>query len=351
MSGVVALNSGFVAGGVDRAGGDADAAVWTSPDGSRWERVAHDEPALGGAGAQEIRGVAASDRMLIAVGSTSAGEDTDAAIWMSVDGISWTRIDPDEADLGGDGREEIWSVTSDGPGWVAVGSDWSGGDADAAVWTSPDGYGWTRISHDEEVLGGPGRQEMLAVVAGEFGVIAVGYDSNGGANGTNAAVWIASDGQGWSRVLHDELVFGGPDLQVMNGVAMGGPGVVAVGSDASGLDGDAAVWTTPNGRSWTRASGDTAGLVVARPQAMWAVAAGNAGLVAVGFESAGSVSFAAVWTSDDGHVWSRVPHDPAVFGPSDSQAIWSVANGAGGFVGVGWEWLADQNAAVWVARE
>jgi hypothetical protein len=154
-------------------------------------------------------------------------------------------------------------------------------------------------------------------------------------------------------VPYDESVFGGPDLQVMYGVATGATGAVAVGSDVSGPDGDAAVWVSPDGRSWTRLPGNASGLWVARSQAMLAVTAGSAGLVAVGFESAGSVSFGAVWTSSDGGlVWSRVPHDPAVFGVSDSQVIWSVANGPAGFVGVGWEWRDDdQNAAVWSAPE
>ncbi|MFV1962887.1 MAG: hypothetical protein ACC658_13780 [Acidimicrobiia bacterium] len=50
--------------------------------------------------------------------------------------------------------------------------------------------------------------------------------------------------QDWTRVPHDESVFGGPDDQEMSGLVVGGPGFVAVGYDASGGDGDAAVWVT-----------------------------------------------------------------------------------------------------------
>jgi hypothetical protein len=44
-----------------------------------------------------------------------------------------------------------------------------------------------------------------------------------------AAVWTSVDGLSWSRVPHDEALFGGATLQTMESVAAGGPGVVAVG--------------------------------------------------------------------------------------------------------------------------
>ena len=46
---------------------------------------------------------------------------------------------------------------------------------------------------------------------------------------------------------HDEAVFGGEDSQEMTSVTAGGPGLVAVGSDASGGVPDGAVWTSPDG--------------------------------------------------------------------------------------------------------
>ena len=42
---------------------------------------------------------------------------------------------------------------------VVVGVDGSGGDWDAAAWTSPDGLAWSRVPHDEPVFGGPGTLE------------------------------------------------------------------------------------------------------------------------------------------------------------------------------------------------
>jgi hypothetical protein len=104
----------------------------------------------------------------------------------------------------------MWSVTVGGPGLVAVGWDWSGGDIDAAVWTSPDGVTWSRVPHDESIFGGPGFQEILSVAVGGPGLVAVGLDEAGGDR--DAVVWTSPDGITWSRVPHDESIFGGADL-------------------------------------------------------------------------------------------------------------------------------------------
>ena len=55
-------------------------------------------------------------------------------------------------------------------------------------------------------------------------------------------MWTSADGITWSRVPHDESVFGGALTQEMNSVTAGGPGLVAVGIDGLGNDGDEAVW-------------------------------------------------------------------------------------------------------------
>lgn len=59
-------------------------------------------------------------------------------------------------------------VVAAGPGLVAIGRSGVGDDTDAAVWTSTDGISWARIS-DQRAFGGPGRQVMLVVAAMEGG--------------------------------------------------------------------------------------------------------------------------------------------------------------------------------------
>ena len=69
-------------------------------------------------------------------------------------------------------------VTVGGPGLVAVGTDRTGADPDAAVWTSPDGIAWSRVPNEGD-LRARGFQEMLSVIAGGPGLVAVGDDGSG----------------------------------------------------------------------------------------------------------------------------------------------------------------------------
>jgi hypothetical protein len=237
------------------------------------------------------------------------------------------------------------SVTAGGPGLVAVGSD---GDleqtADAVVWTSVDGITWSRVPHDEEVFGGAGGQQMTSVTAAGPGLVAVGSDGLGSIdNGPAqvAAVWTSVDGITWSRVPHDEEVFGGVGGQQMTSVTVGGPGLVAVGSD-----GDAVVWTSVDGLTWSRVPHDEEVFGGAGGQQMTSVTAGGPGLVAVGSDGdLEQTADAAVWTSDDGITWSRVPHDEEVFGGERYQVMMSVTDAGPGLVAVGW----GMNPGVWVA--
>jgi hypothetical protein len=183
----------------------------------------------------------------VAVGFEWAGSDFDAAVRTSPDGVTWSRVPRDNAVFGGAGNQEMRSVTVGGPGLVAVGVDGPGDDQDAAVWTSPDGVTWSRVPYDEAVFGGAGDQEMYSVTAGGSGLVAVGWagpiDGHDAAVWTSdAAVWTSRDGVTWSRVPHDEAVFGGAASQEMRSVTAGGPGLVAVGYSGPGAEYDAAVW-------------------------------------------------------------------------------------------------------------
>ena len=110
-------------------------------------------------------------------------------MWTSPDGFTWSRVAHDEAVFGGEADQVISGVTSAGGGLVAVGRDESGGDLDGAVWTSVDGLIWSRVAHDEAVLGGPFDQRMWEVVAGGPGLVAIGeYDTGGDRDG---AMWVA----------------------------------------------------------------------------------------------------------------------------------------------------------------
>jgi len=306
-----------------------------------WARVPHDETVFGGDGYQFMESVAAGGPGLVAVGYFGPGDDIDAVVWTSPDGVTWSRVPHDETVFGGDDYQYMFSVTAGGPGLVAVGSDSSC----AAVWTSPDGFTWSRVPHDETVFGDP-PQRMKSVTAGGPGLVAVGEHVS--SDGVDAAVWTSADGLTWSRVPHDETVFGGDDWPTMESVTAGGPGLVAVGYAGPSNATYAAVWTSPDGLTWTRVPHDETVFGYYNNLQMYSVTAGGPGVVAVGFDNSWDESSqrfaAAVWTSPDGLTWTRVPHDETVFG-DDYQRMRSVVATDSGLVAVGY----DDGAAVWTS--
>ena len=175
----------------------------------------------------------------------------------------------------------------------------------------------------------------------------------------DAAVWYSFDGRTWTRVPHDEAVFGGDGHQRINGVTAVGSGFVAVGTEggeaaslppwddlSESLETHAAVWRSDDGITWSRVphndalSGADGGVV------MNDVAYDGTSLVAVGSECHQAEPFAvtgwepdprlnpdtglpldegipdeidtdvdaAVWRSDDGVTWIRVNNEGGVFG-------------------------------------
>jgi hypothetical protein len=369
--------------------GDDGAAVWTSADGITWSRVARDYSVFGGG--PTMFSVTSGNSGLVAVGGEDGPGDEgdgfgDAAVWTSADGFTWSRVTHDESVFGGEGQQQMVSVTAGGPGLVAVGWDTSEGTADAAVWTSVDGISWSRVPGDEGVFGGPGEQTMSSVTVGGPGLVAVGSDGfydgvDRGQLGSwrrdflgDAAVWTSADGITWSRVPHEATVFGGEGNQWMDDVTVGGPGLVAVGGDWSSGARAAAVWTSIDGMIWSQVTYDDAvfgGSQVTyddavfggvNAQAMNSVTSTGLGLVAVGrawaTSDSGSYtdpdSAASVWASDDGLTWTWMGYDEAVFGSEGNsrQFMNSVIATDLGVVAVGADWSGPSHgAAVWVAAQ
>ncbi len=348
MVDVTAGGPGLVAVGAEGSDEAGDAAVWTSVDGITWLRVPDEAGVLGGPGDQTMWGVTAGGPGLVAVGRVGAdlNSDGDAAVWTSVDGITWLRV-PDEAGvLGGPGDQVMFSVVAGGPGLVAVGIDRLEAEMDAAVWTSVDGITWLRAPDEAGVLGGTGTQVLWDVVAGGPGLVAVGWGNPG--SDVDAVVWTSADGISWLRASDEAGVLGGPGSQVLRGVVAGGPGLVAVGAEDSGSNNDAAVWTSVDGISWLRAEdgGELFGGV--GNQELWQVTTATAGLVAVGRDNSSGDNDAAVWTSVDGVSWSRVQDDEMVFGGPGRQVMNGVVAGGPGVVAVGNDGEDEADGVIWV---
>jgi hypothetical protein len=217
---------------------------------------------------------------------------------------------------------------------------------------SPLAMSWTRV----DGLAAPGEQWIADVFMGGPGLIAVGQD--GPIDDADAAVWYSVDGRAWTRVPHDPDVFGGPGSQYMSAVTAGGPGFVAVGYDwMSEVDG-AAVWTSVDGLVWSRTPHDEAVLGGNGYPGMTDIISWKGDLLAVGRRSSGEdPATAGLWTSSDGVAWRRVPHDPEVFESEDDLGIASVVAFNSGLVAVGSEGPGvgsggdGQSAVVWTSSD
>jgi hypothetical protein len=159
----------------------------------------------------------------------------------------------------------------------------------------------------------------------------------------------------WVRVEDQETLADGG----INSVAVGGPGLVAVGQAAEVVEGaspdddtpeDAAVWVSTDGTVWERVVDPS---FAGEPetecreffvgsQEMTYVAAGPLGVVAVGRDACSS----AVWVSEDALTWTEVIADAW---RSNPEAVQAVTAGGPGWVAVGGD--GRGNGGIWVSND
>ncbi len=306
---------GWLAVGIDA---QDRAAVWTSPDGVDWARLAHD-PAFDGAAMADV---VAGGPGLVAVGATATGgrftpATEQAVVWTSADGgQSWRRIDSSSFNGAG-----MTAVTAGGPGLVAVGGD----GATVVIWTSPDGETWQRVPDQDGIRAGA---TARSIVPGGEGLVVVGAD-----DALDGAVWTSSDGAGWRRVVAAPAVF--RSSPVFDAAERGGV-LVAVGQTLA--ENGAAVWNVTDG-GWER-------VPLGEPflgATLLGVTAGSGGFVAHGLDARDGPAF---WWSTDGASWEQVPGEGDLF--SGFTFIRDVAYGPGGIVAIGdvpggmtaWRWAS-----------
>jgi hypothetical protein len=323
---------------------DYDAALWTlGPDG--WSRV--DQRAFDLQGRQQATDAAVGSHRIVIVGSTTSPlGDLDAAIWTrTLGGTKWVLLDRAAPGVNVAGTQVIRDVVWTGTGFVAVGKSIEHGEDDAATWTSTTGLSWSRIVPTS--LGIEGDQEMVSVAASPDAVVAGGFST--GAD-RDAAVWIlASDG--WEPIVDDEE-FGGDGDQQINAIAAAGPGLVAVGQEIVDGEEDAVVWVSDDGRDWERIDAPAGTFDGPGIQKMSTIAVSGNEIVAAGEDLTDELD-AAVWTSPDGRAWTRVPSSaPGMsslidYGGQDIRALISFA---GGLVAAGRETHGGHrdDADVWI---
>ncbi|QFG25340.1 hypothetical protein [Actinomadura sp. WMMB 499] len=330
VTSLTATPNGFAAAG---SGHDGKPTLWTSADGAAWQRVA---ASVEGAPAS----VAAAGGALVVL--TEEGE-----LWRSADnGGTWTRAEVPEADgsygpvvalangpggffaaregKSGDRRRAVFYRSADGVGWnrasvidrrtydrLAALNGTSGGltalvpltDGRLAVQRSDDGVKWESV----ERLEGDGKNATTTAALPK-GVLVAGTQDNG--------AYLTAPG-----ARHDDIdllaVPGAvtPD-RTLTRLLSGGGTTLAIGSGA----GDAAVWHTRDGESWTRAGGD--GLGGPGVQRLADAAHGPKGWVAAG----GGV----LVTSANGAAWA-----PATAPKADKPDMSGATYGTSGYVVVG----------------
>jgi hypothetical protein len=281
----------------------------SSPSGATWETVPL-PPALDGV---HLGVVAWTGQRFLAAGV----KDDALVVADSADGLGWNLQPPLPTRGGQDRLGTIQGIAAGPRGVVIVGSITGVGRTGTAAWHSPDGLGWTLAPEPPGLEADRGGAVTVdAVAAGEDGWLAVGEENPTDvecvACWISAITWTSQDGLHWTRSAE------GGDLAeaALTGVtAVGGPGYMGVGTaldrepwqGAEGLALHAVVWTSPDGRSWTRVPDadlfhDASG--VNAP----AVALSGGRLVAVGWTRAEEqdMTSSIAWWSDDGRAWSRV---------------------------------------------
>ncbi len=275
-----------------------------------------------GAGA-EIHGLAATPAGVVAVGDIAVGSTgSDAASWSSKDGLTWTSTSGGAALAAAAGRTiRMNGVTSTGSGWLAVGEEdtlcqLNCGTASAVralVWTSPDGLTWSRRSDATSLA----HAAMNAVVRLGSGFVAVGGAPDRVTTSQvpeHAVVWTSADGRSWSRVADSPLFHApaGTDQtfgDTMSGIATDGRHLVAVGTVGTQGDvGSALAWSSTTGRSWQR--GTATDFLNGQ---LFNVAAVPGGFLGTGPSGTDSC-LGGIWSSPDGAAWTCAATDSSIGG-------------------------------------
>ncbi len=214
--------------------------VWVSTDGHAWERI-DDETVFAGEGAQFLDNVVTGQLGIVASGY----EWPDAALWFSPDGYVWHKALVD--DLGTPGEVDGLAVVAGGPGWVAISADGPTGAVSTGdvVFVSEDGLTWTRIDEATRatelvklVESGRDREPVTTppTVAGlDWNYAWDGERVVGVAGLTVVAIWVSEDsGTNWHQIDPVESIFGGYPWSTSRDVTLFGSEFIVGGDQAEG---------------------------------------------------------------------------------------------------------------------
>jgi hypothetical protein len=250
-------------------------AAWTSEDGQAWKRT-HAFP-----DDERVLALTAGGPGFVVAGFKQGGDV--GVVWTSNDGLDWQRVT--DASLQGGVINQLVTTAS---GVVGFGWRYQPNQV-GAIWTSPDGFEWLAATNATGVRVARGLQTVSA-----YDGRAVAFVSEG--ERKPAAIWETTGRAEWTRT--GTL----PDVGIVERVAGGMKGWVAIGSNKA--------WASTDGRSWSKG--------VSGPDVAADVIVDDAGFVAVGFvgslpgETCGDQRpfEGHTWTSVDGRGWRRMPITP-----------------------------------------
>lgn len=196
------------------------ATLVTTTDGETWVENAHPSQSL--FDSSGIEAVIEGGDGLLAAGSSPGGEFVPtAAVFTSPDGLRWRRLTP----TGGPDYDDkvIEDVARIGDRFVAVGGDFFQTGLMTA-WVSPDGFDWRQVPPPPETT-----DPSVAYMTGQAITVADGFiwvsgedfDARRSGVQTVPALWRSTDGEAWERIPLEDLeitvpfeIASTPDLRI-----------------------------------------------------------------------------------------------------------------------------------------
>jgi hypothetical protein len=255
---------------------------------------------------------------LFALGDVQVpGRSYVAAVWSSTDAVNWNLIT--KPDTFSTDTSFVLSATADGRGGLyAIVYMSTANSSTDALWHSPDGLTWTRITVDQAQV-----PMGLTIAVGNGMAVATGDLSE--QQQARRYAWYSTDGLTWTRAA----------LPGEANTAYGAPALIAGGVGGFEIldSGVGEAWHSDDGRTWVKAeppSTEPNGLGAFYPTTLL-VSDGT--IVAIGHDS-GDGGRPSAWTSEDGRTWSRSTIDepspafgceaacqPAVVAPIGSELV------------------------------
>jgi hypothetical protein len=277
-----------------------------------------------------MHAIAAGPSGLVAVGAGPLG----AAVWTSPDGMAWTRVSDASGLHGGEMRSIAHGST-----FVAVGTGPPARDGSeiAAAWTSSDGATWRKAP----TVDGFHRASFQSVIPWRDGFVAVAIEDES-PTAVERRVWRSADGLAW----HPGTIVGDIRKQNLQLTKLASNGSRLVAIDTAGLS----ILTSDDGSTWRPIpdmtpfqSGD--GEFDSTLEAIASTSDG--GYVIVGQVAQSLAS----WTSPDGIRWTRA-RDQDALAPGDNggYAISTLIDLPSGLLGVGMSPHGD-SVESWTSRD